>query len=45
MGSNPQGKKESRNRPCESVDDLDELQIAAWMNQVASLPGVGGKKR
>ena len=29
-----------------SVDDLDERQqIAAWMKQVAAVPGVGGKKR
>ena len=26
-------------------DDLDEGQIADWMKQVASVPGVGGKKR
>jgi hypothetical protein len=29
----------------ESVDDLDARQIAAWMKRVASVPGVGGKKR
>jgi len=28
-----------------SVNDLDERQIAAWMKQVAAVPGVGGKKR
>ena len=28
----------------ESQDDLDTLQIAAWMNQVASVPGVGRKR-
>lgn len=28
-----------------SVDDLDERQVAAWMRQVAAIPGVGGKKR
>ena len=27
-----------------SVYDIDERQIAAWMKQVASKPGVGGKK-
>jgi hypothetical protein len=27
------------------MDDIDERQIAAWMKQVASVPGVGGKKR
>ena len=29
----------------ESVDDIDERQIAAWMKQIAAVPGVGGKKR
>ncbi len=29
----------------ESVEDLDERQIAAWMKQAAAVPGVGGKKR
>ena len=28
-----------------SKDDLDERQVAAWMKQVAAMPGVGGKKR
>ena len=27
------------------LDDLDEGQVAEWMKQVASVPGVGGKKR
>ena len=27
-----------------SMDELDEHQIAAWMKQVAAVPGVGGKK-
>ena len=29
----------------ESADDLDERQVAAWMRQVAAVPGVGGGKR
>jgi hypothetical protein len=29
----------------ESVDDLDEPQIAAWMEQVTSVPGVGRGRR
>jgi hypothetical protein len=29
----------------ESMDDIDEQQIAAWMKQVTSVPGIGGKKR
>ena len=37
--------KSTRGVELESVDDLDERQIAAWMTQVASVPGVGGKKR
>ena len=37
--------KSTRGVELESVDDLDERQIAAWMKQVASVPGVGGKKR
>lgn len=28
-----------------SVDDIDEGQIAAWMTQVAAVPGVGVKRR
>ncbi len=28
-----------------SVDELDELQIAAWMTQITAVPGVGGKKK
>jgi hypothetical protein len=37
--------KSTRGVELQSVDDINERQIAAWMNQVASLPGVGGKKR
>lgn len=37
--------KSTRGVELESVDDLDEHQIAAWMKQVAAVPGVGGKKR
>jgi hypothetical protein len=37
--------KSTRGVELESVDDLDARQIAAWMTQVASVPGVGGKKR
>lgn len=29
----------------ESESDLDEAQLAAWMKQITSVPGVGGKKR
>src|ERR1700761_9453738 len=37
--------KSTRGVELESVDDLDEGQVAEWMNQVAAVPGVGGKKR
>jgi hypothetical protein len=36
--------KSTRGVEIESVEDLDEGQIAAWMIQVAALPGVGKKK-
>jgi len=37
--------KSTRGVELESVEDLDERQIAAWMKQVAAVPGVGRKKR
>jgi hypothetical protein len=37
--------KDSRGVDLESVDDLDELQLASWMKQAAAIPGFGGKKR
>jgi hypothetical protein len=37
--------KSTRGVELESVDDIDERQIASWMKQVADVPGVGGKKR
>jgi hypothetical protein len=37
--------KSTRGVELESVEDVDECQIAAWMKQVAAVPGVGGKKR
>jgi hypothetical protein len=37
--------KSTRGVEFESVDDIDERQIAAWMKLVAAVPGVGGKKR
>jgi len=36
--------KSTRGVELESVEGLDERQIAAWMKQVVALPGVGGKK-
>ena len=37
--------KATRGVELEAADNLDERQIAAWMKQVAAVPGVGGKKR
>ncbi len=37
--------KSTRGVELESVEDLDERQIAAWMKQVAAVPGVGKRKR
>jgi len=37
--------KATRGVELQSLDDLDEPQIAAWMKQVAATPGVGGRKR
>ena len=37
--------KTSRGVELESVDDIDERQIASWMKQAAAMPGFGGKKR
>jgi hypothetical protein len=37
--------KSTRGVELKSAADLDERQIAAWMIQVAAVPGVGGKKR
>jgi hypothetical protein len=37
--------KSTRGVELESVEDLDERQIAAWMKQVTAMPGVGSKKR
>lgn len=37
--------KSTRGVEIESLADIDERQIAAWMKQVASVPGVGGGKR
>ena len=35
--------RSTRGVELESVEDVDERQIAAWMKQVAAVPGVGGK--
>jgi hypothetical protein len=37
--------KATRGLELESLDDLDEGQVAEWMKQVTSVPGLGGKKR
>ena len=37
--------KATRGVELETVDDLDEGQVAAWMRQVTSVPGIGGNRR
>ncbi|HTS87334.1 MAG TPA: DUF1801 domain-containing protein [Gemmatimonadales bacterium] len=37
--------KSTRGVELASVEDIDERQIAAWMTQIAAVPGLGGKKR
>lgn len=37
--------KATRGVELKSVKELDEGQLAAWMVQVAAMPGAGGKKR
>jgi hypothetical protein len=37
--------KATRGVELESIEDVDARQLADWMNQVASVPGVGGRKR
>jgi hypothetical protein len=36
--------KSTRGVELASIDELDEVQIAAWMNDVVSRPGFGGRK-
>jgi hypothetical protein len=37
----PSMGRESRGVDLQSVEDIDEPQIAAWMKQAAAIPGVG----
>jgi hypothetical protein len=37
--------KATRGVELKTLEDIDESQVAAWMRQVTSVPGVGGKKR
>jgi len=37
--------KDTRGVDLTSLDDIDERQLASWMEQAAALPGFGGKKR
>ncbi len=37
--------KATRGVELESARDIDEVQLAAWMRQITSVPGIGGKKR
>ncbi|POH67779.1 MULTISPECIES: DUF1801 domain-containing protein [Cryobacterium] len=36
--------KSTRGVELESIDDLDDRQLEAWMKQVALVPGAGGKR-
>ena len=36
--------KSTRGVELKSVDDVDELRIAAWMKQITAVPGIGRKK-
>jgi hypothetical protein len=37
--------KSTRGVELKSADDLDKSQVAAWMIEIAAVPGVGAKKR
>ena len=37
--------KDSRGVELESVDDIDEAQLASWMRQATAIPGFGRKRR
>ncbi|GAA0993936.1 hypothetical protein JOE66_002755 [Subtercola frigoramans] len=37
--------KATRGVELKSLGDLDEAQVAEWMRQITSVPGVGGKRR
>ncbi|GAA3727873.1 hypothetical protein GCM10022239_00870 [Leifsonia bigeumensis] len=37
--------KATRGVELASLDDVDEVQVADWMRQITSRPGVGGKKK
>jgi hypothetical protein len=37
--------KDSRGVDLESMHDIDEDQLASWMQQATTMPGFGGKKR
>jgi hypothetical protein len=37
--------KDTRGVNLESVDDIDERQLASWMEQAAALPGFGSRKK
>ena len=37
--------KSTRGVEIASLNELDAVQVAAWMTQITSVPGIGGKKR
>lgn len=36
--------KATRGVELASLDDLDEIQVGAWMRQITAVPGLGGKR-
>jgi hypothetical protein len=37
--------KTTRGVELKSIDDLDSDQVSAWMRQITSVPGIGGRRR
>ena len=37
--------KATRGIELATIDELDKTQVAAWMRQITSVPGMGGKRR
>jgi hypothetical protein len=37
--------KATRGVEFETIGNLDEVQVASWMTQITSVPGLGGKRR
>jgi len=37
--------KATRGIELAAMDELDKIQVATWMRQITSVPGIGGKRR